>query len=65
MHMEDFRQVAKKLEPDAWAGGEGLEPFVISIAVSLKRIADVLEGSTVEGREGKRWLYVMTPSDTV
>ena len=43
MNIEDFREVVKKLEPDAWAGGEGIEPFIISLAVSAKRIADALD----------------------
>lgn len=49
MHIDDFRQVAKNLEPDAWAGGDGLEPFVISAAISLKRIADALDSESAKG----------------
>ncbi len=48
MHIDDFNQVAKNLEPDAMAGGDGLEPYLISIAVSAKRIADSLGRDQVE-----------------
>lgn len=43
MHILDFNEVAKHLEPDARAGGDGSERALISIAVSAKRIADSLE----------------------
>lgn len=43
MLIEDWPEVAKRLEPDAAAGGGDQEPLFISIAVSLKRIADRLE----------------------
>lgn len=56
MNVDDFREVAKQLESPAWAGGDGLEPFVISIAVSLKRIADTLEAVTVKHDDGSRSL---------
>jgi hypothetical protein len=59
MNIEDFRQVAKNLEPDAWAGGEGIEPFVISAAISLKRIADRLDDIA----SGKAALNVWTKAD--
>ena len=43
MNIEDFREVAKHLEPSAWAAGDGLEPYAVSMAVSAKRQADALE----------------------
>ena len=44
MHIEDFNSLKHRLEPEASAGGdENNESLVLSIAVSLKRIADAVE----------------------
>lgn len=42
---EDFAAIAAQLEPGASAGGGEVEPHLISIAISLKRIADTLDGT--------------------
>lgn len=46
----DFEAIRDKLEPGASAGGGEVEPYLISIAISLKRIADALpSGDGIHG----------------
>lgn len=52
MHIDDFNALKHRLEPDASAGGdENNESLILSLAVSLKRIADCLDFFATEARE--------------
>jgi hypothetical protein len=41
-NIHDFMQVQDKFEPDCVIGEGDTEPYLISIAISMKRIADAL-----------------------
>lgn len=43
MNSADFMAIQDKLEWGASAGGGEVEPYLISIAISLRRIADALD----------------------
>jgi hypothetical protein len=47
MNLEDFRAIRDKLEPEA--GAVMVDAVAISIAVSLKRIADQVDSFNVDG----------------
>ncbi len=55
MHIEDFNQITPRLEPGASAGGGDTEPYLVSIAISLKRIADAMEPIIVSGQDLEKW----------
>ncbi len=50
MLTEDFQAIARRLEPGASAGSGDYEPLLISIAISLKRIADHFEAQANQPR---------------
>lgn len=54
MMIEDFNALKHRLESEASAGGdENNEALILSIAVSAKRVADLLDLFVSEYREGR------------